>query len=263
MTMPSHHPDDALSALLDGEATSEEAAHVEACGRCAARTDELRRAANLIGSPVPPVADDRREAAIAAALDARVLSLEHRRRRMPPAWLLGAAAVVVLALGLLPLLARDGGDDAQDTAAGDAAATMEAPAADGGAEEDATTMFRAQPAPVDAGDLGTLDGDEIRDRVTAALLAPTPESVGATEADESATTTVAGAAAPPTCEGAVRAADPEAGALRLTARATVEGRAAQLLAFEVAGPDAVQLRVYVVADGDCDTVLRTVSFPAP
>ena len=262
--MPSSHPgDDALSALLDGEATPEEAAHVEACGECAARTDELRRAANLIGSPVPAVADDRREAAIAAALDARVLSLEHRRRRTPPAWLLGAAAVVVLALGLLPLLARDDGNDAQDTAAGDAASTLEAPAADGGAEEDAATMFRATPVPVDAGDLGPLDEDEIQDRVTAALLAPVPESVGETEADESATTTVAGAGAPATCEAAVRAADPEAGALRLTGRATVEGRPARLLAFEVPGPDALQLRVYVVADGDCDTVLRTVSFPAP
>lgn len=259
-----HLDDEAISAYLDGEATPEEAAHVEACGGCAARADELRRAANLIGSPVPAVADERREAAIAAALDARVLSLEHRRRRPPPAWLLGAAAVVVLALGLLPLLARDGGDDAQDTAAGDAATSaLEAPAADGGAEEDAATMFRATPAPVDAGDLGPLDDDEIQDRVTAALLAPVPESVGQTEADESATTAVPSAPGPATCEDALRAAAPEAGTLRLTARATVEGRAAQLLAFEVPGPDALQLRVYVVADGDCDTVLRTVSFPAP
>ena len=260
--MSSEHPgDDALSALLDGEATLEEAAHVEACAACAARADELRRAANLIGSPVAPVDDERREAAIAAALGARVVSLDQRRRHLqPPAWLLGAAAVVVLALGLIPLLGRDSGRTDQDTAAsaGDDAA-LEAPAQEESAAADSTMGLRAA-APVDAGDLGSVSGDELQDLVTAALLEPKAYDTGETEADP--TTTVA-VAANASCEAELRATDTQAGALRLVGRATVDGRAAQVLAFEVPGRDAVRLRVYVVADGDCNDILRTVTFPSP
>lgn len=252
---PDHPGDDALSALLDGEATLEEALHVEGCAACSARIDELRRAANLIGGPVAPVDDEPREAAIAAALAARVVSLEHRRRR-PPGWLLGAAAAVVLALGLFPLLGRDNDHDQVATRE----LAKEADDADEGAAaaEDSTTAFRA-PGPVDAGDLGTVADDELRDRVTEALLAPTAAAGG----EAAPATTQADATSAPTCEAEIRATDTSAGALRLTARATVGTRAVRVLAFEAPGAEGAVLRVYVVADGDCGAVLRTLTFPLP
>ena len=82
-----HLDDDALSALLDGEATPEEAAHAGECEACTVRAAELRAAARAIAHAVAPVDPARRDAAIAAALGARVVSLDARRRR-PPAWAL-------------------------------------------------------------------------------------------------------------------------------------------------------------------------------
>lgn len=266
--MTGDHPhDDALSALLDGEATLDEAAHVEACTACSARIDEFRRAANVIGGPVAPVADEQRAAAIAAALGAQVVPLAARRRRPPPAWLAGAAALVVVALGLVSVLG-DGGDE-DDLRGSDAA--LEAPSAMD--QPDAAIMLA--PEPVDAGDLGAVDPDELEDRLTAAL-APQDRSPGEQDdgfdgdaapgggmgaAPESSAT-----AARAPCETPLRGSDAALGTLRLTGRATVDDRPTQLLVFEVPGregPEDQELRLYVVAEGDCGTILHTLTFPEP
>lgn len=68
MTDPIPRPDDELvSAVLDGEATPDERALVEADPAARRRLAELRRVRDLVAAPVP-VAGSVREAAIAAAL---------------------------------------------------------------------------------------------------------------------------------------------------------------------------------------------------
>ena len=65
------HPDDeALSALLDGEATAAEEAHAEACRECSGRLAQLRAVALAVGVAPEPVTAARRDAAIAEALAA-------------------------------------------------------------------------------------------------------------------------------------------------------------------------------------------------
>ena len=109
MTDPSHLDDEALSAVLDGEAAAEESAHVDECETCRTRLGALRDASVLVGTPVPPPDPARREAAIAAALETRPRVAEVRtlRRRTPPTWLAAAAAVVVALIGIALVLPDD------------------------------------------------------------------------------------------------------------------------------------------------------------
>jgi hypothetical protein len=68
MTDPTPRPDDELvSAVLDGEASADERARVEADPASRQRLAELRAVRDLVAAPVP-VPADAREAAIAAAL---------------------------------------------------------------------------------------------------------------------------------------------------------------------------------------------------
>ncbi len=71
-TSTSGHPDfDALSAHHDGEAP-EWGPHVADCAECRGTLYWLRMTTALVASPVPPVAADVRDAALARALDAFV-----------------------------------------------------------------------------------------------------------------------------------------------------------------------------------------------
>lgn len=251
-----HLDDDAVSALLDGEATAEEAAHAEVCEECGQRLAGFRSAAARIGdaAPVDQVA---RERVIAAALEAQVLPLRPRRQGLPP-WLVGAAAVILLALVVVPLFGDTGGDQDDRVASGDAAvqdersaedgAAPEAPAAApaGGAAADTALGSRA-PEPVAVGHLGEVDGTNVAERVRAALPPPsTPPAAG-------------GAAGP--CDEALRAGDTGLGNLRMTGTAEVDGRGATIVVYDVGGSDPPALRAYVVAGEGCDVLLAS-TFPA-
>jgi anti-sigma factor RsiW len=252
---PQHLDDDALSATLDGEATPDEQAHVDACPACRARAAELRAAANLIGAPLAVVDPGARDAAIAAALVAAPTPLAGRRRARPPGWLVGAAAAVV-ALGILvPLVNRTSrSNDGADTAASGSALSKstESRAAQDSAASGAASPMLA-PAPAGA-DLGAIAGDdELRDRVLDALRAPAP-------AAPTSTTAAAASGDADPCTTAVTGRDPALGALRLDARATLDGTPVRVLVFELRAEPS-DLRALAVTDA-CD-VRRSVTFPAP
>lgn len=158
-------PDDELvSAVLDGEATAEEVARVEADPALRARLEELRRLSTRVATP-PPTAPAlaAREDLIAAALTAagrderdapesghvaEVVDLG-ARRRVPPPWVLGvAAAIAVLVLLAVPLALRDDGTK-QDTAAAPTT-VVETNAAEGGGER-STDDAAAPSAEADVG----------------------------------------------------------------------------------------------------------------
>jgi negative regulator of sigma E activity len=65
---PFHLDDEALSAAVDGETTSEEQAHLDGCASCQERFDQLRSVALAVGTPVPGRPGAAAEAAILAAL---------------------------------------------------------------------------------------------------------------------------------------------------------------------------------------------------
>jgi hypothetical protein len=254
---PEHLDDDALSATLDGEATPEEHAHVEACATCRARVDELRAAANAIGTPLAAVEVARREEAIAAALLALPTPLASGRRRQPPGWVLGAAAAVV-ALGILvPLVNRSNGssaDRSSSSAAADSNArskALESPEAqDSSGAAGAAPLFASAPA-----DLGPINGEgELRDRVLEALRSPAPD------APTSTTSAAAGSSVADPCLAELTREDPTLGAVRLDARAVVDGTPGRVLVFD-AGGDPPTVRAFAVTDA-CE-VLRSATFPAP
>jgi len=139
--------DELASAHLDGATTEEEAARIAADPELQARVEELRVARDALQTAVAPVDPARRDAAVAAALaafheadatdrpaTARVTSLADvaSRRRSPGLALrvLGAAAVLVLVALLVPLLAGEGGDDAETADASREDADLEETAGD-------------------------------------------------------------------------------------------------------------------------------------
>lgn len=141
--------DELVSAYLDGEATAQERAMVEADSDLLARAEQFRHAAEEIASPV---AEAGREEIIAYALDAaeseakpsklrawivqsrqKIRSLRIppglrdrlRNRRLVPVFGVAAAlAVVFLAIAVFALWSEDTGDDSDDIAS--ASATTQA-----------------------------------------------------------------------------------------------------------------------------------------
>lgn len=254
-----HLDDEAISAHLDGEATPEEAAHVDGCETCTARLAELRAASEAIGSPVDLVFADR-DAAVAAALSAapasNVVPLAGRRRQAPPQWLAVAAALLVV-VALVPLLGSLGGGGDDDSA--ETAATGEAADDTMAFDADASGGSEAAMGPVDGGNVGEVDVAGVRQLVEEAV-APPSAALRSDEAQEEESGEGAGgaieSAAPATdavpapCEDASRADFPEMGALRYRALGTYEGEEVSVLAFEL--PTEVQrIRVVVRAVDDC------------
>ncbi|MCU1373328.1 MAG: hypothetical protein JWO68_614 [Actinomycetia bacterium] len=243
-----HLDDDALSASLDGEATPAESAHVESCAECRARADELRAAANAIGTPLPAVDGTARDEAIRAALLSLPTRLESRRARwQPPTWAWGAAAAVLVVAVLVPVLGRGGSDGSTNTAASGRQEKTQRSTADSSA---GASTLSAPAGPVDAGDLGSVDDGQLRNEVTAALQVPAAATAGPNAYDQAAPTTVVPAGPPPPCVDQLRAAQPNLGALRLVARATLDGRRARVLVFDGPG-EAPSLWLYAVADTGC------------
>ena len=169
----------------------------------------------------------------------------------------GAVAAALLAAVLIPTLTRGHRSDSTnlDSAASAPTATEAerkalAPQAD--ASTGAAAGAVAAPAPpVDAGDLGPLgplDQAVVQRKVNDALRRPPP-----------ATSRPARAAS---CDQAVRSAQPGLGALRLTGRATVQGRTAEVLAYEDASTGG-RLRVFAVSPADCGQILLYATFSEP
>jgi negative regulator of sigma E activity len=100
-----HLDETALSAMIDGEADRQQAAHVASCTECLDRLARWEAARALVSAPVTPPEAEVRQAAIAAALAGseatRVMPskpapiLVARRRRLAPILTAVAAAVVV------------------------------------------------------------------------------------------------------------------------------------------------------------------------
>ena len=145
MTIDPHDFDELASAYLDGVASPEEAARVDADPALQARVEELR-AVRAALAEVPEVDAIRRDAAIAAALAAfdeegaepdaalPVVPLAPRRRLSPTTVrVLGAAAVVAILALLVPLLTSISGgeDEASVESAGDALESAEDAGTDG------------------------------------------------------------------------------------------------------------------------------------
>lgn len=247
--MSEHLDDQALSAILDGETPP--SPHLDGCDECRARSEQLLGASHLVGIAVPPPDPQRREEAIALALASY---RPVRARWRPPVGALAAAAVLLAIAALVPLLLTRGGNSedaatsrlaesqASTTFAGDDASGRSLAA---GAGETADAAGLA--GPVMAGDLGTIDQNELRTRVTEALNS-TPKVATDT---------------PIACEDDVRTMDKQAGELVLFGQATVNKRSGFVLVFAVKRSNPAKLTAYVVAQDNCAQVLQFASFVAP
>ncbi|MEY2464022.1 MAG: hypothetical protein QOH64_2160 [Acidimicrobiaceae bacterium] len=203
--------DELVSAYVDGEATPEEVARVEASAELLARAEVMRSVAAAVASPSPPSPSDARDAAIAAALaeagpgrNVTELAAVRARRRLRIASV-AAGVLVALAIGA-GLLAQAGRDDKATTtaaktgvsAASSSAAAPERSGATGAAAADgpAPDTF-ATGATIDLGDFADTAAlvNATRARITA-LSTPQDSAAGAGTAAAGAAPTSAGAACP-------------------------------------------------------------------
>lgn len=192
------HPDELISAYLDGEADADEAARIEGDPQSRARAAELAAVVQAVAEPVEGLPPRERDRLRARALDAaparpapvRDISEAARRRwRMVLIPAAAAAGIFAVALGVMSLRSSLD-DDASDTAAS-APATTAASGSEMAAESAAADMdYMAEPAAEDfaeeaaattAGAATTPDsGDEAM-----AESAPAPEAPAAAEAETS------------------------------------------------------------------------------
>lgn len=269
-----HHDDDVLSAWLDGEATADEAAAVEAGmaddPAVAARVEQLRAVAAAVATPVVPAPAGARERAVAAALAAAGAVATDRadgaapgppadlaaRRRRRSTIVLSAAAAVVAVLLAVPVVRSWTGDDTGDREVAGPAASQEATADEDGGD----TAAAGRGVPEALPELGALDSPE---DVAAAVGRTTQPSTQA--GMEAATEEDDGAAAAPAhrCEPGVRAADPGLGALVLSATATYQGTEAYVLGFVPAdaGTGTGVLQVLVLDVRGCAPLADPVQVP--
>ena len=284
-----HLDDDLLSAFLDGEAAPGAGTHLAACAGCRARLealDSVRRSVAASPPAAPPGLADRAVAAALAAFtegaaDAAPVTRPTstpppaptagggRRpgdvvpmRRRVPAWALAAAAAVAALVVAVPILTRDTGEEATQSASGDARdATLESGAGDDavldggdlGARADQLALGRiltsalGAPAPVGAADAGR-SAEGAGDAADTAAAAPAPDAPGPTSFQQSAPADTR------QCADEVRASYGR-GLGPLVYRATLEwqGAPSVLLAYRLAdtsgpGPDH---RAFVMALDRC------------
>lgn len=192
-----------VSAYLDGEATSDERARVEADPRLLALVESYRAAAQAVGSPVMPLDQPRRDAMVIAALavlddpsdtdvaPANVVKLSGRRRWLSRAPGLAAAAAILFLVGMgLVLSSRGSGRDqqadvsasAEQSTSADDLASKSAEDGDAGSLEagdasgpDAEALESAPSDPVT--DLGAFtDEASLRRALAVDPAAPTPSA---------------------------------------------------------------------------------------
>jgi hypothetical protein len=252
--MTEHDPahDELVSAHLDGESTPEEDERIAHEPALRARLDTFTQIRDAVAAPVPPPADEDRDALLARVVGTaiaprpKVVAISTWQRVQTRVLGVAAAIIAVAFLGgAIVLLAGegDGGGGDADSAAesatmsADADTTMRSsdPGADDQAGDDAAgSSAYTNPAPLDPVPLpGSFpDADALIDEVRAAASAP-PEDDGST----------AESAAPTTAAGAASCTRP--GAERLYV-ADIDGRA--VLVF--VEPETIT----VLAAADCTTV---------
>jgi hypothetical protein len=209
-----HLDDEALSAVLDGEGTEDEAAHAAICPTCADRLSAFRTAAAALGQPVA-VDPDRRDAAVRAALEAPMaISLDARRwLRGSRLALAGVAAAVVAAVIAVPLLTGDSTPMPSAARAPERALDSQAELRTAAPKAGGVEAFAAPTSP----DLGELAGADLR-----AKLADVPRTAG-------------GPPAP--CEDRARATHPAGAQRTLSATATWKGAAAVVIVLRAGGAE--------------------------
>jgi hypothetical protein len=187
--------DELLSAVIDGEATDEEAARVEADPALAARLAELREARDAIAGEVQSPSPARRDAAIAVALDTlattprTVITLRDRRRRRA-LQVASVAAAVLVVLGIIGGIAALSGHQTRRTnssAAGTAASSEAAPSR----SPNVDAPSGAATASTSASDLGTFATpealvDAVRRSQAVEAPAAQPQGVDNSNAEDSA-----------------------------------------------------------------------------
>jgi hypothetical protein len=113
--------DELVSAVLDGEATADERALVEADPSLSARLAELRTVRDALAAPTPPPSERERDAAIAAAIRSAPVDLQQRRRRRQRLTQLASVAAAVLVFAVvvagIAALSRRSNDKAASSAA--------------------------------------------------------------------------------------------------------------------------------------------------
>ncbi|MGQ0616184.1 MAG: anti-sigma factor family protein [Acidimicrobiia bacterium] len=180
MTGPDHI-DEIVSAYLDGEATPDEMARVEADPALQARLESLRVAAAAVGSAVPAPSATTRETAVAAALAATMpaadqvaddpdadpaapladFSAGRRRTRRATTWAAAAVVALLAAVGGLALSNRP--EDSTSTVAapppGTTAESRAAAAGAGVADRSFTAPFAAPDSAANADAVTALLGE--------------------------------------------------------------------------------------------------------
>ena len=146
------YDDELLSTIIDGEASPEIIAAVEADGAASQRLIDLRAAVTHVATPVPEATPEKRSASIAAAMatatpaSPEVTSLSAKRhekqeekKRFPTGWLIAAAAAVLLFVLAIPVFLNDTSTDFATDAASDASLSAESADATEGLVERAVT----------------------------------------------------------------------------------------------------------------------------
>jgi hypothetical protein len=199
--------DDLVTAYLDGEATPDERALVEADPDLIERATLLRAVSDLVAAPVDidrVLRNAHIDAAVAASTTAQnVIAIDTRRARWRDARVLSAAAVVLAALVAVPIAlgSRDRSDDTAtaissiNRLADDSTARLESSdvsdgsaGAAGAAQADDSDMAEAAVAPAEPLALGPVtDVEDLETRVRAleSRLAP-----AAPAADDAYSTTL-------------------------------------------------------------------------
>lgn len=163
-TLDPSERDELVSAYLDGEATADERALVEASPELMARVETLRSIAAMVAAPIvvdPALRERHIEAALAAsATSAKVTSLEPRRRRLDRTWALSAAAVLLAVIIAIPVFrSGDGDDDTAAVSTDDTAEDSALQATDAG--DDSASAAEVVPGDDDAdGDTAALAAEE-------------------------------------------------------------------------------------------------------
>ncbi|HEX2384723.1 MAG TPA: hypothetical protein VHI95_18915 [Acidimicrobiales bacterium] len=164
--------DEVVSAVLDGEATDEEVARVDADAALSARLAELRSARDAIAEPVQLPSARQRDAAITTAMaemaavgsepatTRQVVDLRQRRHRRALRVASIAAAVLILVAMVGAIAALSGRDNRQaSNAAGQASSAAALPAA--GAADSLASAAAGAPAPSGpASELGSFQTPE-------------------------------------------------------------------------------------------------------
>jgi hypothetical protein len=126
--MTDFDPDELVSAVLDGEATGDERARVEADPALSARLAELRMVRDALAAPTPVPSERERDAAIAAAIRSAPVDLQQRRRNRQRLTQIAsiAAAILVFAVVVAGIAALSR-HDSNNRAASSAAAASSSP----------------------------------------------------------------------------------------------------------------------------------------